>query len=148
EARLPAFRFKQSIPELASTMQTVAGQPHPWRPVEFSWRRSHVTEGIDIVAASYGANCAQFVPPRPFRSRFTPGNATLTVRDECTGRTSCDFTVNDNLVDPVNSCAKDFEVDYRCLPGGGTRRESISADAFGKTLTLDCTPEPSSGIVI
>ena len=93
--------------------------------------------GLQVQIATYGRSCGAPV-----------GNETAAVVAACDGRNSCAYTVDQSkLGDPAPGCAKDFSIDYTCaggLVGGGTL--SLTAEAAGKTLNLQCSPpcQPST----
>jgi len=41
-AQSPWFRFDEMMPELDKTMKNLSNLPHPWNPIEFSWRKQQV----------------------------------------------------------------------------------------------------------
>ena len=60
---------------------------------------------------------------------------------ECNGKTSCSYYVNHNTIgDPASGCAKTYEYKWNC--GATSFSETASAEASGKTITLDCPADP------
>jgi peptidoglycan/LPS O-acetylase OafA/YrhL len=108
------------------------------------WRNLHrlwVGPGpeIAVVSASYGLNCRTFVVPAPFSNRAAPGNVTSAVKRACDARDRCEFFVDAGRIgDPVNSCGKDFSVEYRCTGSEVVHSAYLPAEAHGHRLTLDC----------
>ncbi|HEX4507609.1 MAG TPA: acyltransferase family protein [Alphaproteobacteria bacterium] len=85
--------------------------------------------GIDINFATYGRNCGA-----------PPGNATDDLRTACNGKDSCDYTVDAaKLGDPKGGCAKDFTVQYGCMPGTVDFVRRLPGEAgLGSLLHLSC----------
>jgi peptidoglycan/LPS O-acetylase OafA/YrhL len=88
-----------------------------------------VTAGIRLISATYGGNCGG-----------KRGNATRALLAECSGKERCDYSVEvARLGDPAGGCAKDFAVEYMCLPGSMPQQSSVPAEAgFGSHVVLSC----------
>jgi len=83
---------------------------------------------ITVLEATYGESCGVRV-----------GNTTGYVARSCTGTEVCTMHIDVNEVgDPAMGCAKDFAVKYSCGPGGRVRSFSLSPEAHGKALILNC----------
>lgn len=81
-----------------------------------------------ILSASYGVNC----------SAGLYGNQTANLRVPCQGQSSCTYTVvTRDIGDPAVGCAKTYEVYYTCNEIS-LNIKTLSAEANGKTLTLQC----------
>jgi hypothetical protein len=93
---------------------------------------------INVLAATYGLNCAGFTPTNGTRNAVFRGNATGPVAGACNGRASCSFTVRvEQLGDPAYGCAKNFDVDYAC--GGAAKTAFAGAEAgYGSVVRLSC----------
>lgn len=97
--------------------------------------------GISVRKANFGAACATFTPPNDLPNLYYWGNATEFVSRQCTGRSACSLFVevgHGALSDPVNSCAKDLQVEYFCGPVGSARRLDSKGDSFRKSFELVC----------
>jgi peptidoglycan/LPS O-acetylase OafA/YrhL len=92
--------------------------------------KTEVNAGIRLVSATYGGNCGA-----------KRGNATRAVVAECNGRDRCDYIVDvAKLGDPVSNCAKDFAVDYACMPENVPRHAAVPGEAgFSSHAQLTCT---------
>lgn len=102
----------------------VAVAPPPGPPPE------QVAAGlpVEIVAASYGTNCAQ-----------PNGNVTAKVANMCSGRPSCSFVAgNDTFGDPALGCPKNFIALWRC--GNATMRTAPTPPRTGEgyPVTIAC----------
>jgi peptidoglycan/LPS O-acetylase OafA/YrhL len=88
-----------------------------------------VTSGIRLISATYGGNCGG-----------KRGNATRALVTECGGKDRCDYSVDvAKLGDPAGGCAKDFTVDYMCMPGNLPRQSAVPGEAgFGSHVVLAC----------
>jgi peptidoglycan/LPS O-acetylase OafA/YrhL len=93
---------------------------------------SDVVAGIRVISATYGANCGA-----------TRGNATRALIDTCNSQTDCDYRVDvTKLGDPAGGCAKDFTVDYACMPGDRLQTAKLAGEAgLGSHAILACTVE-------
>ncbi len=99
--------------------------------------------GLTVRNANFGAACADYTPPNDLPNLYHWGNATGYVAQQCAGRGRCDLFVDVGpgaLSDPVNSCAKDIQVEYFCGPVGTARRLKSNGDSFRKTYELSCPP--------
>src|SRR5262249_50728931 len=89
--------------------------------------------GIQVVAATYGANC-----------RASRGNSTKFVAAACAGKTTCTYRVDvSNLDDPVPGCLKDFVAEWTCGDSQTVNRAStgghgIGEAGYGLVVTLTC----------
>ncbi len=100
--------------------------------------------GLTVRHANFGADCVDYTPPNDLPNLYHWGNATSYVARQCAGRSVCDLYVDigpDALSDPVNSCAKDIQVEYFCGPVGTARRLISNGDSFRKTYQLSCPPD-------
>ncbi len=98
---------------------------------------------IEVIKASYGANCVGFRVPAPFANLAAEGNATRPARQSCDGRQSCDLEISlQRFTDPANGCGKEFSVEYRCAPNSSTRLVVAAAEALGKHVQLNCQMLP------
>jgi peptidoglycan/LPS O-acetylase OafA/YrhL len=100
--------------------------------------KSEVVAGIRVVSATYGGSCGA-----------PPGNVTRALMAACNSHESCDYVVDvAKLGDPAGGCAKDFVLNYACMPGDQRRDAEIPAEAgLGSHVDLACTPnDPASQI--
>jgi hypothetical protein len=133
------FRFSRLVPQIAAV--TAQLRAKPWgAPAEFAWRTSRRDEGkIDIVEATYGGNCRSHTPPYPSFNYVELGNATGSLREECSGKAQCIVRWEPRRIgDPASGCAKDLSVAYRCGESSPVRNVVIPPEASGTTVTLDC----------
>jgi len=94
---------------------------------------------IEVITASYGANCIGFHVPSQFPSLAAIGNATAPARQICDGRQSCDLQVSfQRFADPAHGCGKDFSISYTCGIGEAARSAFASAEALDKHVLLQC----------
>jgi peptidoglycan/LPS O-acetylase OafA/YrhL len=111
------------------------------------WNLPPLRGPIVVVDATYGGNCRAQVLSPPHINNFRPGNAELAVKKACRSGDQCTFLVDvTTLGDPVNGCAKDFTVAYRCENEGASvvREATLPGEANGKAISLDCRqPHPS-----
>jgi peptidoglycan/LPS O-acetylase OafA/YrhL len=91
--------------------------------------------GLKLVSATYGANCGA-----------APGNATKSIRKFCSGKQSCEYIVDVNVLgDPAGGCAKSFFTEYTCEPEGRRKTKEIPGEAgLGSRLLLSCASEKTS----
>jgi|GEM_PF-5582492 len=75
--------------------------------ITLGWGLYNPLRGIQVVAATYGANCSA-----------PPGNITGAIGKICNGRRDCAFQVNPLVVgfDPAPNCEKDLKISYVCSP--------------------------------
>lgn len=94
---------------------------------------------VEIISATYGENCRDFVPASPAENRVHEGNVTSLVDKTCIFY-RCDILVDAaRWGDPAPGCAKDFTLSYRCRGHQGEpRTATVAAEAAGKTAALDC----------
>jgi hypothetical protein len=65
---------------------------------------------------------------------------TSAVKRACDARDRCEFFVDAARIgDPVNSCGKDFSVEYRCTGSEVVQRAYLPGEAHGHRLILNCT---------
>jgi hypothetical protein len=85
--------------------------------------------GMVVIEASYGSNCGT-----------KPGNQTGYFESACNRKKQCSVLIDITKMggDPAPGCAKDFSIKYVCRPNTPLRSASIPAEAYGKTLALDC----------
>jgi peptidoglycan/LPS O-acetylase OafA/YrhL len=90
---------------------------------------SSIKHGIRTLMATYGANCGAPL-----------GNATRAIQERCNGRDHCHYVIDVRaLGDPASGCAKDFVMDYQCVPDEKRRSVHIPAEAgLGSHLDLSC----------
>ena len=99
--------------------------------------QSTVVAGIRVVSATYGTNCGA-----------THGNATRALMYACNSSKTCDYVVDvTKLGDPAGGCAKDFKVEYACMPGDVPQQITLPGEAgLGSHAVLSCatgtTPPP------
>jgi peptidoglycan/LPS O-acetylase OafA/YrhL len=94
---------------------------------------------VEVVSASYGANCQAFAVQAPFPNLASPGNATVLARRACDGKTECDLEVSvDRFGDPANGCGKDFLVEYHCSGRPGALSGYLPGEADGRHILLQC----------
>ena len=84
---------------------------------------------LTIQSATYGGNCGA-----------PGGNATSHIAAACNGRTSCDYTVDYQVLgDPAPGCAKTYRVVYTCAAGIPVKVATIDAEAgFKQVAKLTC----------
>jgi peptidoglycan/LPS O-acetylase OafA/YrhL len=89
-----------------------------------------VIAGIRLISATYGGNCGG-----------KHGNATSALVSDCSGKDRCDYSVDvAKLGDPAGGCAKDFAVEYMCMPGNLPRQATLPGEAgLGSHVVLACT---------
>jgi hypothetical protein len=110
---------------------------------EAAGKMLHINCGpmINILEASYGANCANVEVPPPGANSFRTGNATTVTQQACTGSPSCRLPIEaTQLGDPVSGCSKDFKATYTC----GTqdvKEVYLAGEAHGKTVEIDCSKD-------
>jgi hypothetical protein len=108
-----------------------------WKRVRRLWAGDRPE--ISVNSASYGLNCRSFSVRAPLANLAAPGNATKAVKRACDEFDHCDFMVDTaELGDPVNGCGKDFLVEYRCTGSQAVKTAFIPAEAYGKSVPLDC----------
>jgi hypothetical protein len=95
---------------------------------------------IQILEATYGANCAGKQSPSGSTYSVARGNVTTWIKSNCLSTpASCSATVQSgNAPDPAPFCAKDFELLWSCTNDGKPRRLHIEAEALGKSVELSC----------
>jgi hypothetical protein len=133
------FRFSRLIPQIAAA--TAQLRAKAWgAPAEFAWRASRPEDGtVDVVEATYGENCRNHVPAFPSFNHVERGNATGSLREDCSGKTQCLMRWESHRTgDPASGCAKDLSVAYRCGLGTPLRTVMIAPEANGKMVSLDC----------
>ena len=88
-----------------------------------------VVAGIRVVSATYGTNCGA-----------THGNATRALMYTCNSSKRCNYVVDvAKLGDPAGGCAKDFQVEYACMPGDVPQQVTIPGEAgLGSHAVLSC----------
>jgi peptidoglycan/LPS O-acetylase OafA/YrhL len=93
------------------------------------------TAGLKFISATYGENCGA-----------KPGNATKSIKKLCSGKESCDYVVDVNVLgDPAGGCAKSFSTEYTCEPEARLRTKEIPGEAgLGSRLLLSCATEEIS----
>ncbi len=85
--------------------------------ITLSWGLYNPLRGIQVVAATFGANC-----------KAPLGNITGAIGKICDGRGDCAFQVNPLVVgfDPAPQCEKDLKISYVCsLTHGERTLESV-----------------------
>ncbi|MBI3073186.1 MAG: hypothetical protein HYY84_13820 [Deltaproteobacteria bacterium] len=124
------------------TWYTPGKEKQPLPAEETRPPRVEQTYKIEVLTASYGANC----PARGSRSAsgrrtmVPQGNQTRNLAAECNGKTSCAYVVDiARIGDPSVGCAKDYLAKYRCASYGDVKSVLIPAEAgYRKTLALSC----------
>jgi hypothetical protein len=114
-----------AAPAIVATAIVVARHAIPPNPA--------VTNGIEIMAATYGGNC-----------RAPRGNVSAALRRACNTKHICNYIIDvDVLGDPADGCAKDFVVEYMCEPNTTRMVQKIPGEAGLKgQLFLSCPPDP------
>jgi peptidoglycan/LPS O-acetylase OafA/YrhL len=94
---------------------------------------TEVAAGIRVISATYGANCG-----------VARGNITWALVNACDGRNSCDYVVDvTKLGDPAGGCAKDFNVNYACMPDNSAQTTELAGEAgLGSHAALACPAPP------
>ncbi len=83
---------------------------------------------IRIVSGSYGLNCGA---PR--------GNVTAHLANFCNDTAICEYPIDVRAIgDPTRGCAKDYQAEYRCGGFGLSKSASVSPEATGKIIRLQC----------
>ena len=83
---------------------------------------------IRIVSGSYGLNCGA---PR--------GNVTAHLANFCNDTAICEYPIDFKVIgDPTRGCAKDYQAEYRCGGIGISKSASVSPEASGKIIRLQC----------
>jgi hypothetical protein len=86
------------------------------------------SQTIRIISGSYGFNCGA-----------KGGNATPDLANSCNGRANCQYKIDPNIIgDPTPGCAKTYVADYQCGTSGKYRRITVSPEAGGSTLNINC----------
>lgn len=95
---------------------------------------------LQILEATYGANCAGKPSPNGGTYSVARGNMTAWMTSRCdAGAASCSTTVQlPTTGDPALLCAKDFEVSWSCSNDGKPRQLRIEAEALDKSVELAC----------
>ncbi len=135
----PWFRFSKLAPQM--TVATESLRNKVWgAPPDFPWRRPPPDGTINVLDATFGRSCRSHIPKnRNATNKVSNGNATEFVRDECSAKTTCEFTIDLNIIaDPANGCEKDFEVIYKCALKDQPKTLTIPPPADDATLRLDC----------
>jgi hypothetical protein len=95
-----------------------------------------IGNAIEIIKASYGANC----------NPKNVDNMTEILAEACNNASECDYQIEIATIgDPAVGCAKAYEVEYRCMAPAprGYHHQAIAKEASGKKLTIDCVNPPS-----
>jgi hypothetical protein len=113
-----------------------------WHKLHRLWTGDHPE--IEVISATYGMNCKDFVVQPQFRNTVSPGNATVAIRRACDWQQQCSPVINLSMSggDPANSCGKDFSVEYKCYGSDSVRKAYIPGEALGKPLSLQCGIAP------
>jgi peptidoglycan/LPS O-acetylase OafA/YrhL len=106
-----------------------------WLGTYFFPDKGLVAAGIRVVSATYGANCG-----------VSRGNVTRMLVDACNGQDHCDYIIDVNkLGDPAGGCAKDFNVEYACMPDGLPEAAGLPGEAgLGSRLSFRCDDAAAS----
>jgi hypothetical protein len=98
---------------------------------------------IHVVDATYGENCASFVPSEGV-NRFRPGNATVAASQTCDNTdVYCPVYVDAfRIGDPAPGCAKDFTVKWRCGSAPALHTAHVDAEAFKNIAWIGCPTQP------
>lgn len=96
---------------------------------EIESTRGTENRGIQIVSATYGANCGA-----------PAGNVTTETKARCQDDESCSYTVDATVLgDPKRGCKKDFQVVWTCGTGSEVHTAAVPAEAgFGSMVPLSC----------
>jgi hypothetical protein len=84
---------------------------------------------IEVSEATYGLNC----------QNSAAGNATQYVKNDCEGKTTCNFPVSHasgKIGDHCPGQVKDFDVSYLC--GDKPKNGHVNGESTGQTITLTC----------
>src|SRR5262249_35224634 len=129
---------------LVAVVGQVAQSDEVWNKLHRLWTGPR--SEIAVVSASYGLNCRTFAVPAPFSNRAAPGNVTSSVKRACDTADRCEFFVDAGRIgDPVNSCGKDFSVEYRCTGSEVVHSAYLPAEAHGNRIILNCAePRPDA----
>jgi hypothetical protein len=100
---------------------------------------SQPSVGIDVVSATYGANCGA-----------VRGNVTPHLGSMCGGQQTCSYRIDATLIgDPAYGCKKDYVAEWRCPGSPEVFRKAAQAEAgYGTVIELACitgggaTPAP------
>lgn len=123
----PTVRSRSAPAEAGSRLSLQLRCPAPGTNLQISLPVAG--GGIDIVSATYGANCGAPL-----------GNVTQALAKSCAGRSSCGYRVDvSQLGDPVPRCGKDYRAEYRCGSDPRIIVKAIAGEAgFGSFVVLDC----------
>jgi hypothetical protein len=103
-------------------------------------QRPEIPPRLQILEATYGANCDGKKSPNGDTYSVPKGNLTVPVTNGCNAAAAaCSVTVAlDQGIDPASLCSKDFEVRWSCTHDGKERTTRIEPEALGKTVELSC----------
>lgn len=122
---------KTSFAAIAISVSPVAVAMLLWIAIPAAPRDSSlsVENGIRVLGATYGANCGA-----------VRGNATDHLAKACDGKGECHYVLDvGKLGDPASGCAKNFIVEFECLPAHRRAIETVAAEAgLGSHLHLSC----------
>ncbi len=93
-----------------------------------------VLSGIRVTSATYGPNCGA-----------KTGNVNRVLREACNGREICDYRIDVGaLGDPASGCAKNFVIEFECVPNDTRFTKEVAAEAgLGSQLRLSCPRQTS-----
>jgi hypothetical protein len=116
-------------------------EPEPF-PIKVTVTRpSKPSKGkIKIIEATYGWNCKNFKPWEG-KPNTVSRNNDKKIRPECDGKSTCKYRIDYKLIgDPAYGCQKEYEVTYKCMPGGKTFTKKVEKEAgWGKkSVVLSC----------
>jgi peptidoglycan/LPS O-acetylase OafA/YrhL len=108
-----------------------------WTRTTYDETRQPSDGTIDVISATYGANCVAI-----------RNNAWTSLRRNCNGRTACDYTVKVAILgDPASGCSKDFRAEWRCTADGPAHVVTLPAEAgMGSVARLGCTGDPATSV--
>ncbi|MGH9906095.1 MAG: WSC domain-containing protein, partial [Pyrinomonadaceae bacterium] len=97
---------------------------------------SKKTNGIQVVAGTYGANC----PREKFGDKIARGNVTAHLASACNGKDSCDYRIDYTVIgDPAVFCKKNYVAEWRCGDGSPVRNAEAAPEAgHGSVVKLQC----------
>jgi len=94
---------------------------------------------IVVLSASYGLNCRTEPFKPPTGNSPALGNVSTKIRRLCRFSTICNLKLDVRwLGDPAPSCAKDFDVAYRCGDSAELVTGHVGAEASGNSIVLKC----------
>lgn len=127
-----AFEVEYKCPPGATGYRSVVADAGTGSQVELTCQARSPSAGLQVQSATYGRNCGAM-----------PGNSTALVARACSGKSSCDYRVDVNVLrDPAPGCGKDFAVQFMC-PGDAEPRSTVvpGEAGFGSLAKLSCASQ-------